>query len=421
MRTRLASFIALIVVLLFPRPLSAADRAGENGNCLDCHANAGHLMQVVQPPADHGDSSCAAAPARPPFLGAFVNRDFAATEHGRIGCTGCHGGDANAKTAAAAHAGTSPADAGCAACHQEIADRHATSLHATLDGMAHALKQRSGEDNFHALAPMWEDDCASCHASCSDCHVTLPKAVGGGLIKGHEIFKRPPMKDTCAVCHGSRAGGEYLGAFEGLAPDVHAEAGMHCLDCHKNDLHGDGQSYTERWRVSGKPACTDCHAALPNATAHAHNARHADVACQVCHAQPYQNCFSCHSAVEDGQYVRRAGHKALDFKIGRNTVAGYPYGIVTLRNNPVARDSFDYLGPRLLPHFDDFPTWKTAAPHNVRRVAEHARTCRDCHDNAALYLRDADLDPAGAAANAKAVLEPKPMQKRRAEQNAPRQ
>lgn len=258
---------------------------------------------------------------------------------------------------------------------------------------------------------MWERDCASCHAGCSDCHVSLPEAVGGGLIKGHEIFKRPPMKDTCAVCHGSRAGGEYLGQFEGLAPDVHFEAGMHCLDCHKNDLHGDGQNYTNRWQVAGKPSCADCHPALPNDNARAHDGKHTDVSCQVCHSQPYQSCFDCHSSVEDGNYVRRAGHKVLDFKIGRNTVAGYPYGIVTLRNNPVARDSFTHFGQDLLPNFDDFPTWKTAAPHNIRRITDHSRTCKSCHENDALFLRDSDLDPHGAAANRKALMTTGPVRK----------
>ena len=418
MKVRLGSFWIVIALLHFGPESVTGVYAAElveatcnNGTCLDCHGDAGHLMQVVQPPPATSDSGCAAAPSRPPFLGAFVNSTFTTSLHGQIGCAGCHGGDAEAQQAEAAHEGMNPADAGCATCHQDIAKRHATSLHATLDGMAHALKRRSGEENFHKLAPMWQEDCASCHASCSDCHVTLPKAVGGGLIKGHEIFKRPPMKETCAVCHASRAGGEYLGHFDGVQADVHFQAGMHCLDCHKNDLHGDGKSYSDRWQVTGKPSCTDCHSALPNSSARAHNDKHVDVSCQVCHSQPYQSCFSCHASVEDGSYVRRTGHKALGFKIGSNTQPGYPYGIVTLRNNPVARDSFAYLGEGLLPHFDDYPTWKTAAPHNVQRSVPHARSCRGCHENDALYLQSGDLDPVGAAANVKSVLKPESLQK----------
>lgn len=385
-------------------PVSAP--AGEDGLCLTCHSNAGHLMQVVKPPAAPPQDGCAAAPSRPAFLNAFVNTEFTGTVHGAIGCTGCHGGDAAAEEKTTAHAGMKAAEAGCSDCHSEQTELHATSLHGTLNGMAYALKLRSGKENFPKLEPVWQADCASCHAGCSDCHITLPGAVGGGLIKGHEFFKRPPMKDSCVLCHGSRAGAEYTGKWEGVEPDVHFEAGMHCVDCHKNDLHGDGQIYTDRWQVIGRPQCIDCHAALPNKTAEAHDIKHQDVSCQVCHAQPYQNCFSCHGSIENGEYVRRTEHKGLDFKIGRNTAPGYPHGIVTLRNNPVARKSFDHFGKNLLPHFDDYPTWKTVAPHNIRRVTQQNRSCESCHAQEKLFLQESDLDPHGSSANKEVIMPP---------------
>jgi len=380
--------------------------AGEGGNCLTCHSNAGHMMQVVIPPAAPPEDGCAAAPSRPAFLNAFVNKEFTATVHGEIGCTGCHGGDASAEEKKTAHTGMKVAEAGCADCHSEIVELHDSSLHNTMNGMAHALKLRSGEDNYHKLGTVWNNDCASCHAGCSDCHLTLPTAVGGGLIKGHAFFKRPPMKDTCAVCHGSRAGAEYLGQWQGYEADVHYEASMHCVDCHNNDLHGDGQTYTNRWQVSGRPQCTDCHAALPNKTTKAHDIKHQDVSCQVCHAQPYQNCFSCHTSMKEGEYQRRAGHKRLGFKIGRNTVPGYPYSIVTLRNNPVARNSFDHFGEKLLPHFDDYPTWKTTAPHNIRRVTKQNRSCDSCHGQEKLFLQESDLEPQSSDANQDIITPP---------------
>ena len=137
----------------------------------------------------------------------------------------------------------------------------------------------------------------------------------------------------------------------------------------------------------------------------AHQTNHDDVSCQTCHGQPYQNCFSCHSGEEDGAYFRRAGAKSMDLKVGRNTAEGYPYGIVTLRNNPVARDSFDHAGAGLLPHFDDYPTWKTAAPHNIRRTTEQNRNCGACHDNSEFFLAPEDLDPKGAAANQDVILD----------------
>ena len=382
-----------------------ADHGGADQGCLSCHSNAGFLMSSVTPPEAPPEDGCASAPNRPAFLNSFVRPDFPQSLHGSIGCVNCHGGDDTATDFETAHAGQTDANATCSTCHAEISARHKTSLHGKLNGMAEALRLRSGKENFHTLDPMWQADCASCHAACSDCHITLPKAVGGGLILGHDFLGTPPMEETCATCHGSRAGGEYLGQHEGLEPDVHFEAGMHCINCHTNDLHGDGNTYQTRWPVEGRAQCTDCHAALPNDTVKAHRSNHDDLSCQTCHSQPYQNCFSCHTGEEDGAYFRRAGAKSLDLKIGSNTAKGYPYGIVTLRNNPVARDSFDHFGAGLLPHFDDYPTWKTAAPHNIRRVTEQNRTCAACHANPDVFLAPDDLDPKGAAANADVILE----------------
>jgi hypothetical protein len=384
----------------------AAGQGAEGEGCLSCHSNAGYLMGAVTQSEAPPEDGCATAPTRPGFLNSFVRPDFPNSLHGAIGCVNCHGGDDATTDFDAAHANQVDANAICSTCHENIAARHQTSLHGTLNGMAEALRLRSGADNFHTLNPMWEADCATCHAACSDCHLTLPQAVGGGLIRGHDFFATPPMEETCATCHGSRAGGEYLGQHEGLEPDVHFEAGMHCVDCHTNDLHGDGKTYQSRWQVEGRAQCTDCHAGLPNATAMAHQKNHDELSCQTCHSQPYQNCFSCHTGEEDGAYFRRAGDKRLDLKIGRNTDPEYPHGIVTLRNNPVSRDSFDHFGKGLLPHFDDYPTWKTAAPHNIRRVTEQNRSCGACHANPDIFLAPGDLDPDGAAANTEAILKP---------------
>ncbi len=394
---------------LAPIALSATQQVStnnKNGSCLSCHSDAGHLMQVVKPKQGPSEDSCASAPSRAAFLNAFVNPEFVTTVHGSLGCVGCHSGDATSEDKSVAHDGLVDAEAGCVNCHSDIVELHATSLHGSLSGKLHTLQLRSGHKSFEQLEPAWQADCASCHASCSDCHITLPGAVGGGLIKGHEFIKRPPMKDTCALCHGSRAGGEYLGTFEGLKPDVHFEAGLHCIDCHKNDLHGDGETYTSRWEVDGRPQCGDCHAELPNQTAAAHSTNHLDLSCQTCHSQPYQNCFGCHSGEENGEYVRRADDKRLDLKIGRNTVPGYPHDVVTVRNNPVSRNSFDHYGENLLPHFDQYPTWKTTAPHNIQRVTEQNRSCQSCHGNSELFINADDLNTEGSAANKTVITKP---------------
>ncbi len=375
-------------------------------NCLSCHGDAGQLIEMVRSPEAPPEDGCASAPSRPPFLGYFVNKDFPASEHNENGCTSCHGGDATASDMAA-HDGMVDPDGTCADCHEEQALHFETSLHNSLSGMAHALELRSGAENFAALDHMWQNDCASCHAECSDCHLTLPEAVGGGLIRGHDFLKRAPMETSCALCHGSRAGAEYLGQHDGIPPDVHFEEGMHCLDCHKNNFHGDGTLYENRWQVVGRAQCTDCHEPLPTAGVEMHTSEHDDVACQVCHAQRYQNCFDCHAGEEDGKYFRRAGAKKLMLKFGRNTVDGHPFGFVTLRNNPVARGSFAYLGEGLLPDFDAHPTWKTAAPHNIRLRPAQSRSCWNCHLNEDLYLTPEDLDPSGAEKNSETALTPR--------------
>ncbi len=392
-------------------------------NCITCHTDAGKLMSLVrtrEQPPDLG--GCGAAPERPLFLNYFVHPDFLKSLHGARPCTDCHGGSPQAQEAEIAHQGMKRAIESCTACHRETVELQKTSLHMTLAGQDLWLKRRAGQENFDKLSVMRQNDCNKCHAGCADCHITIPQAVGGGLIDGHRFFKEPPMEETCVACHSSRVGAEYLGRVkeEEIPPDVHFQKGMHCADCHR-ELHGDGKSYQSRWEVAGLPRCTDCHQALPNESTPAHNIpKHQQVSCQVCHAatlfvkdeadrvthaQGYYNCFNCHSGFdEENNYYRVPERKVALFKIGKNTVPGYPYEIVPVRHNPVARNTFDYFGENLLPHFDDYPTWKTAAPHNIQRVTLQNQQCNACHGNEALFLLEKDLDPNGAKANQKVVF-----------------
>ena len=115
----------------------------------------------------------------------------------------------------------------------------------------------------------------------------------------HELTLAPPI-ETCTHCHyrGGRIGNSYQGFREsaggaefenqenvehlGVAihnhpptyyvvdedttnswdetpPDVHFEAGMHCVDCHTTtDVHGDGHIYADT-QCAVTSECTDCH------------------------------------------------------------------------------------------------------------------------------------------------------------------
>ena len=420
MKRRRGTLALAILVLLMAAPLllnlgreGEVVIAGSDGTCLDCHSNAGRLISLLQareePGGEEEGGGCAVAPGRAEFLNYFVNKEFASSTHGQLGCTTCHGGNATTEEMEAAHTDMRDPEAQCADCHGEIVQVHQTSIHWTLAGQDRWLRLRAGsEENFAALEPVRQNDCNKCHASCGDCHVNIPQAVGGGLISGHKFFGTPPMGDTCAVCHGSRAGGEFQGTLsEELPADVHFQAGMTCLDCHKEPMHGDSTSYESRWEVAGLPQCTDCHPALPNSEALAHSpAPHAEVSCQVCHAVAYKNCFRCHAWIdEEGQYHRAPQEKAFMIKIGHNTVPDYPYEYVPVRHNPVARDAFDSFGEGLLPDFDQYPTWKTAAPHNIQRVTPQNGSCDSCHGNEELFLTEDDLDPEDSQANVEVVLE----------------
>lgn len=311
----------------------------------------------------------------------------------------------------AAHADMKEPGTQCSHCHSEVTQRHESSIHWTLAGQDRWLKRRAGsEENFHDLKPVRHNDCNTCHAGCSDCHITIPQAVGGGLISGHTFFGTPPMEDTCAVCHASRAGHEFMGQVsEGISADVHFQAGMTCLDCHEEPMHGDGNAYHSRWKVEGLPRCEDCHEPLPNAKTPAHDAGHTGVSCQSCHAQAYNNCFQCHASINDeGAYHRAARSKDVMFKIGRNTVPADRYEYVPVRHNPVARDAFQFFGENLLPNFDQYPTWKTASPHNIQRVTPQNQSCGSCHGNRDLFLTDDDLHPDDSKANEEVTLEEAP-------------
>ena len=67
-----------------------------------------------------------------------VRPSFLDSKHGKIGCTGCHGGDATATEMEKAHAAmvAAPSDGEnpvCGTCHGDIAAEHNGSMHKTMN------------------------------------------------------------------------------------------------------------------------------------------------------------------------------------------------------------------------------------------------------------------------------------------------
>mgnify|MGYP002399153585 CR=1 FL=1 len=230
-------------------------------------------------------------PARPPGCQGCHPEVRLDPSH-NLACTDCHGGNVEGATQEQAHAGliSQPAHPDqmqkfCGTCHGRQVAETASSLHFT------AAKEVNGvREVFGAQAPLGSlteipthetitspldlaDDllrrrCLRCHVygsgdnypetvrgtGCAACHL----AYGNGKMTSH-TFSKFPADSQCLHCHyGNFVGADYYGRFEHdfnqeyrtpyrtdttetrpygvefhqLAPDIHQQKGMACIDCH---------------------------------------------------------------------------------------------------------------------------------------------------------------------------------------------
>lgn len=328
----------------------------------------------------------------------LVNADFEESTHGSLGCRHCHAGAEGVNEKDAAHVGlvarpSAGAAEVCAACHAQIAEDFPKSLHATQNGYFTMYAARSGQSPDNAqYAAMFESRCAECHATCGQCHVSRPAAVDGGLTRGHEFRKTPLQTENCTACHGSRVGDEFRGRNAGIPEDVHYLNGMNCMSCHTGmELHGDGTTPAHRQDNAAGPACVNCHPGSDSAEDDNlwHSNHAGKLACQVCHSQPYKNCYSCHVQL-DSQGIDFPSQ--IDFRIGHNPKksAQHPEEWVLLRHVPIRPDTFMAWNIDL-PLYTAEPTWRLASPHNIVRNAPQTAACDNCHGSDDLFLTPAHI------------------------------
>ena len=280
-------------------------------------------------------------------------------------CSRCHGGDNKASEQDRAHTGliSRPAHPDnmartCGPCHPDQIRQCSGSLHFTLKKAVNRTRQHFGAaDTLPSLTRIPEQEgssaiglvddmlrrrCLRCHpyspgdrypfvtrgTGCAACHLQF---VNGDL-KSHRFLARPGDWQ-CLSCHyGNHVGADYYGQYEhdynweyrtpyatsepflrpygvevhDLAPDIHQQRGLVCIDCHSgSSLAGSGTG----------PTCQGCHGWQPDrpvpgfarldtdgdqlvltgvdGAAHriprmrdpAHTRYGDRVACQVCHAQ----------------------------------------------------------------------------------------------------------------------------------------
>lgn len=333
-----------------------------------------------------------------------MNAEFPNSTHGKLGCSGCHGGNPAAADKEKAHASRvpNPSDAmekQCGSCHAEVVKLYKTSLHFTTRGYDTVMKAKSGP-KWPEVHPIVQQACHTCHASCGDCHVRWPKPAGGGLLQGHRFVKNPPVGSTCNGCHSGRVSAEYFGWNPDQPADVHwGKSKMDCMACHQvKDLHGDGTAYPYRLDRASQPRCVNCHpqAAPGKSLLLVHNVHGEKLDCHVCHSVKYTNCYGCH--------LGKGAQPEPDFRIGLNLRKDRPYVYNLVRHVPTTREMLNSKVADALPNYDDFPTWLAAFPHNIQRVTPQNKTCDGCHGNAGVFLLKENIDPRYPKANLKVAV-----------------
>ncbi len=332
----------------------------------------------------------------------LVAADFLESTHGEIECDTCHGGDAGAADKAGAHTGLVPSpslsdpEGACGECHEEIAAAVPDSLHRTLAPFAVAMKRRADKAMHSTVEKGLEIHCSQCHISCGGCHVSRPDVVEGGFVNGHNFSARPDLLNQCTACHGSRIGNEFLGK-RGQG-DVHArKANMVCVDCHTGaQLHAASPpDLKSRFHKAKSARCTDCHKDLRQGEIRNHNIHVGKVQCQVCHAQTYGNCYSCHTGKDDKGLPFYQNKVDLEgIKIGlayEDDVAWGEFNYMLVRHIPVDPDLFAFYGQDVFTNFGATPSWKRTAPHNIQRKTWQTASCNHCHGNRDLFLSVKDL------------------------------
>ncbi len=412
--------------------------------------------------------------------------DAPAGKHALVPCVSCHLGNASGTVAETAHAGLArepgaldTVDRTCGACHPEEVSRVRTSPMATGRGILGVDRFAFGEaptpdteatlaDVLASPSPSPADDharrlCAGCHlgtrkanrddavtggSGCAACHA-------GASPPGHSTVDSKIPDSRCAGCHSrsARVSLTYAGRVEAPAgdalpdgrhtvattPDVHAAAGLACIDCHVHtELMGDGVSRAhEEQQVELR--CVSCHGAapaevkrddpvtarlpagdgsavgargtplwnvaagvltgkldgkthpIPKVTADHAGRGHERLSCQACHSAVAPTCGSCHTAYDPTgtQWDFGAGAE----KPGRWVETGAAEALLPPALGVDAAGTIRPAIPGMVATLQgrEVRRYALTDPHATRRAS---RTCADCHRSpVALGLGSGALDP----------------------------
>lgn len=303
--------------------------------------------------------------------------------------------------AADAHAAASPAEL---ARHRGLGESSCLRCHKEARGvLTGTMATRAGERAFahrafgHEGDRFFDASCAGCHVQrCADCHGAGAAFTGKprdeaclachrGYFVGWDYHGRGAREDHARYQRGVLANGEHVLK---MRPDVHAEKGIACADCHSM------RSLQEGRRAS--KTCRDCHPKpsldVPDHAIAAHLEK--------------MECWACHSAwasQEYGTFLVRPRTPAAEQAFESLPRAGEWRRSAYLRQQgapPLGLDERGLVAP-IRPEFLLFASdpargwenrplameWTSFFPHTVRRGTT---SCTGCHDTPRRFLLEPD-------------------------------
>ena len=309
--------------------------------------------------------------------------------HATLPCCSCHGDNAERLNHPASRDNRA---SGCVSCHKGY-DAVFDQAMATRERERRFVEQTFGK----ADPDFYKKNCQSCHVrDCLDCHGK----------NGHNITR--PLQNACLGCHkGYFVGMDYHGMapredsvryqrgtlFEGetflkMLPDVHAEAGMECGDCHSM------KSFIAGSKSSKK--CVDCHKPDDKIIEHSITAHVKNMECYACH--------SAWAAQEYGTfYVRLVNSPSSKyFRVKRGSGSDYIKSAYLRMQNPPPlginnKGKVSPIRPQFISYLSDIrdgipvgeenrllaAQWKAFFPHTIRRGTV---MCDGCHNNARRFI-----------------------------------
>jgi hypothetical protein len=309
--------------------------------------------------------------------------------HATLPCSSCHGGDM--ERVSHPTSGENRAH-GCVGCHQgydALFDQAMTTR---------ARERQFVEETFGKVAPdFYQKNCRSCHVrDCLDCHgenghnITRPahnKCLGchKGYFVGMDYQGMAPREDNVRYQRGKLFKGE---TFLEMLPDVHAEEGMECGDCHSMKSLVTGSKSSKK--------CVDCHKPSDTVIEHGITAHLTNLECYACH--------SAWAAQEYGTfYIRLVNSPSSKyFRVEQKSNSEYIKSAYLRMQDapPLAMNNTGKISPirpQFISYFSNIregkpvgeenrllaANWKAFFPHTIRRGTV---MCEGCHNNARRFI-----------------------------------